>query len=74
MSTSHGIKFTLRDEHLVLLLRDADGVSIVPPRETEYSVRLERTALDGTPRGARDYASVDDFIDGVWTESDELIR
>lgn len=72
-ATSHGIKFTLRDDHLVLLLRDVDGVSILPPRETPYPVRLERLAADGTLRGSRDYASLNDFIEGRWTESDEIL-
>lgn len=54
-AVSQGAKFKVPDGHVVVLLRKAEGVSIVQPRETPYPVRLEVLAPDGTMRGSRDY-------------------
>jgi hypothetical protein len=74
MSTpSHGARFILHGQHIVLLIREARSVAIVPPRETPQPVRLEILAPDGTLRGTADYASLEDLIDGRWVDSDELL-
>lgn len=72
-AVSHGAKFKVPDGHVVVLLREAEGVSIVQPRETPYPVRLEVLAPDGTMRGSRDYSSLDDLIEGRWVESEEVM-
>jgi hypothetical protein len=70
---SHGAKFDLGDQHILVLLRDTHSVSIVSPRETPHPVRLEVLAPDGSLRGSRDYSSLDDLLEGRWVESDEVL-
>lgn len=70
---SHGIKFVLPDRHIVLLVRDAEGVAILPPRETPYPIRLEVHTANGGLLSAWDFTSFDAFVEGRWTESDEIL-
>lgn len=74
MSTpSHGIKFVLPGRHIVLYVRDAEGVSILAPRETPYPIRLEVLATNGALLSAWDYTSFDAFAEGRGSESDEVL-